>query len=126
MHIFVTNPTEITVSQFDQEGIEIELANESLYFGAMPMFVASLARCTFAVLESYSMRLDIDANEIQIKLIWEYAKKPTRISAIDMQILWAVLPESRLKAVSKAAHLCTIHNTINQCVDVNTSVVLNF
>ncbi len=123
MRLQLNNETELEIDQFEQDGFDIHLKNEGLYFGAMPLFVTSLARCTFAVLESYSMRLNVEAKEIQMKLVWQYAKKPTRISTIEMQILWKSLPESRLRAVEKAAHLCTIHNTIHNCVDITTSVM---
>jgi len=122
MHILLQNQTEILINQFDQDQLTTELANENLYFGAMPMFVASLGRCTYAVLESYSMRLDIPAENIEMKLKWQYGKKPTRISAIEMHIFWQELPDNRLKAVEKAAHICTIHQTIKNCVDVSTKV----
>lgn len=122
MKIHLINDKQIEVSEFHQDAFDISLASEALYFGAMPMFVASLARCTFAVLENYAMRLDVESDTITMLLNWDYASQPTRISEIQMLICWPDLPASRLKAVQRAAHLCTIHNTINNCVNVETVV----
>lgn len=122
MKIHLMNDKQIEVSEFHEDSFDISLDNEALYFGAMPMFVASLARCTFAVLENYAMRLDVESDLITMRLNWDYASQPTRISEIEMRIYWAELPASRLKAVQRAAHLCTIHNTISHCVQVETRV----
>ena len=122
MKIHLIEQTKIQMSDFEEDELEISLETEAHYFGAMPMFVASLGRCTFAVLESYSMRLDLPAHDVSMQLSWGYGSKPTRISDIEMLISWPELPDKRVKAVERAAHLCTIHNTINQCVDIVTKV----
>lgn len=111
------------MSALTEEGLIVEQDSEAYYFGAMPMFVASLGRCTFAVLDDYSMRLDVPASNVLIQLEWAYNSKPTRISKIDMLIKWFELPDSRIKAVQRASGFCTIHNTIHDCVDVTTTVV---
>ena len=122
MHIQQTAETAINMSSLSEEGFSVAQDSDAYYFGAMPMFVASLGRCTFAVMADYSMRLDISADDVSIQLNWEYARSPTRISKINMEISWPSLPESRIKAVQRAAGLCTIHNTIHHCVDVSTRV----
>lgn len=122
MNIEMTGETEQHLSQFMEDGLNITLANEALYYGAITMFVTSLGRCTFAVLESYAGRLGIDADSITMTLTWDFTYEPTRISAIEMNINWPELPEKRLKSVERAAHLCTIHNTIHDCVSITTHV----
>ncbi len=122
MQIHVIDQTRIRMAAFEEEGMDITLESEALYFSAMHMFVAALGRCTFAVMEDYSMRLDVDTDDISIDLSWEYASKPTRISQIRMLIHWAELPDSRLKAVQRAAHLCTLHSTLHDCVEIETLV----
>ena len=123
MKIYLQKNHRLHLSDFEEEGFDIELENEALYFGAIPMFVASLGKCTFAVMESYSMRLDIPADTITMDLEWDYGEKPTRISNIRMQINWPQLPENRVKAVQRASHMCTIHGTIHACVDIVTKVI---
>lgn len=122
MKIHLVAETRIEMSDFEEDALEISLESDAHYFGAMPMFVASLGRCTFAVLESYSMRLDVPVHNVTMALDWEYGSNPTRISDITMHIDWPELPQKRIKAVERAAHLCTIHNTISHCVDITTMV----
>jgi uncharacterized OsmC-like protein len=110
------------MGDFETEGMDISLESEAMYFSAMHMFVAALGRCTFAVLEDYSMRIDAETEDITIELSWEYASKPTRISHITMLIHWSELPDSRIKAVQRAAHLCTLHSTLHGCVEIETKV----
>ncbi len=122
MQIHVVDQTRIEMAAFEEEGIEITQQSDALYFSAMHMFVAALGRCTFAVLEDYSMRIDAETQNVTIDLSWEYASKPTRISEIRMLIHWPELPESRIKAVQRAAHLCTLHSTLHGCVEIETIV----
>ena len=123
MKIYLQKNHRLHLSEFEEDGLDIELENDALYFGAIPMFVASLGKCTFAVMESYSMRLDLPVDEITMDLEWDYGEKPTRISHIRMRINWPQLPENRVKAVQRASHMCTIHATIHQSVDIETTVV---
>ncbi len=122
MQIHIVDQTRIEMAAFEEEGMEITQQSEALYFSAMHMFVAALGRCTFAVLEEYSMRLDVETRNITIDLAWEYASQPTRISEIHMRIQWPELPAARVKAVQRAAHLCTLHSTLHGCVEIETVV----
>ncbi|HID83491.1 MAG TPA: OsmC family peroxiredoxin [Chromatiales bacterium] len=122
MNINVITQETLQLSDFESDELNVELKSEALYFGAISMFVASLGRCTYAVLNSYAMRLDLPLDNITMQLTWEYSQQPTRISKINMQIRWPELPEKRLKSVERAAHLCTIHQTIHNCVDIHTQL----
>jgi len=122
MHIKVLQQEKISLSDFDSDQIDIELENEAMHFGAISMFVASLGRCTFAVLSSYAIRLDLDTDAITMVLDWDYLSEPTRISHINMSINWPELPDKRLRSVQRATHMCTIHNTIHECVSIKTEV----
>ena len=122
MHIKVLQQEKIMLSDLDSDEIDVKLDHEALYFGAISMFVASLGRCTFAVLRSYAVRLDLDTDAITMTLSWDYLNEPTRINNINMQINWPELPEKRIKSVQRATHMCTIHNTIHECVNIQTEV----
>jgi len=122
MKVHLTTMTEQHLSEFDEDSFELSLASEALYYGAIAMFVTSLGKCTYAVLESYALRLDIEPDNIKTQLNWDFGSNPTVISQIDMKITWPELPESRKKAVARAAHKCTIHTTIKNCVEINVSV----
>lgn len=125
MQIKVLQQEKMLLSDLDSDRIDIKLDNQALYFGAISMFVASLGRCTFAVLSSYAIRLDLDTDNVTIALDWDYLNDPTRVNNINMQINWPELPDKRVKSVQRATHMCTIHNTIHDCVNIETEVTNN-
>ncbi len=122
MKIHLPKAHALELSAFDAEGFDISGANPALEFTALAMFVASLARCTFSVLAVYGERFDADPDTITMALSWEFDGPPSRFSKIEMNIHWPSLPEKRLKAGQRVAHHCTIHNTIHDCVEVETRV----
>ena len=122
MNIHLVSPTELNINDMDDEAFNITSANPVLYFNALSMWVAALSRCTFSVLAVYGDRFDADPDTIDMTMRWDFLEDPTRFKNIDMDIYWPALPKSRLKAVQRVAHHCTIHNTINDCVAVATTV----
>ncbi len=122
MNIHLQKPTQFTISDFEDDEFNITEESPALYFSALTMWVAALARCTNAVLEVYGHRFDADPETIKITMNWEYAEKPTKFKNIVMDIHWPTLPEKRLKSVQRAAQHCTIHNTIHDCVEIETTV----
>ncbi len=81
MKIHLKSPTRLTISEFEDDALNIVEENPALYFNALSMWVAALARCTFAVLEVYGHRFDADAGTVQITMDWDYAEQPTRFTA---------------------------------------------
>ena len=121
MKITVLEQTELRLSHFDEDGLDIELG-KAPGFSALAMFVASLGRCTFAVIDHYALRMDIPIENIVTQFEWEFDTDPTRFRKIDMNIYWPELPEKRIKSVERASHKCTISNTIKDCVNINVTV----
>ncbi len=124
MKIHLHSDTDITVSRLQEESIDIDRETSDLHYGAMQMFVAAFAWCTFNVLSSYGQRVEADANDISLRLRWKYAEKPYRITHIDMAIRWPQLPASRLDAATRAAMLCTLHNSLQRGIEIDTRVDL--
>ena len=122
MKITVTAQHELVLSAFDEDGIEIILENKMQKLSALAMFVASLGRCTFAVLDHYALRMDVPIENIVTKLEWDFLSEPTRFKTINMEIYWPELPEKRVASVERASHKCAISNTIRDCVEINVSV----
>ena len=122
MIVQVQGQTELRLSRFDLDDFEIVLENKMQKLSALAMFVTSLGRCTFAVLDHYALRMDVEIENIVTKLTWSFSTDPTRFKVIDMDIYWPELPEKRLKSVERAAHKCTIHTTIHDCVEINIRV----
>lgn len=122
MNIQVLDQTKLRLSRFDLEELNVSLENGTERYSAISMFVTSLARCTFAVLGHYAMRMKITTQNITMDLTWDFIKDPTRINQITMTIYWPELPEKRITSVERASHKCTISMTIRNSVDVNTTV----
>ena len=122
MIIQVLGKTELRLSRFDKDGLDIQLENKMSRFSALAMFVTALGRCTFAVLDHYALRMDVPIENIVTHLEWDYHSDPTRFKTINMEIYWPELPEKRVASVERASHKCAISNTIKECVEVNVSV----
>jgi uncharacterized OsmC-like protein len=86
------------------------------------MFVASLGRCTFAVLDHYALRMDVPIENIVTHLEWDFLSDPTRFKSIHMEIYWPEVPEKRVASVERASHKCAISNTIRDCVEIEVKV----
>jgi uncharacterized OsmC-like protein len=123
MIVQVIGQQEIRLSRFDlMDDLEIVLENKMQRLSALAMFVTSLGRCTFAVLDHYALRMDVEIENIVTQMTWEFSTDPAKFKVINMDIYWPELPEKRLKSVQRAAHKCTIHTTIKDCVEINTRV----
>ena len=123
MIIQVLGQTELRLSRFDEDGLDIQLENKVPRYNALAMFVTALGRCTFAVLDHYALRMDVPIENIVTHLEWDYHSDPTRFKTITMKIYWSELPEKRVASVERASHKCAISNTIKDCVDINVSVL---
>ena len=123
MNIEVLGQTELRLSRFDKDEINMNSSNETLKFSAIAMFVASLARCTFAVLDHYATRLELSTENITTHLSWDFTDKPTRIKQINMTIIWPELPDNKLTSVERASYKCIVSTTIKDCIKINTSVI---
>ncbi len=125
MKVHLVDQTEVHLSDLLGEGFQQTQEKKGLYYGAIAMWVTSLGRCTFAVLDNYGLRLELEPDDITMQLNWEFSHEPTAIKSIDLKINWPGLPDNRVKAVQRASHKCTIHTTIKDCVDVTVSVENN-
>ena len=122
MKIELLGQTELILHDWEAEGIETILGKQPR-FSALQMFVASLGRCTFAVIDHYALRMDVPIENIVSHLKWEFDSEPTRFKTIWMKIYWPEVPEKRLASVERAAHKCAISNTIRDCVDIQVEVL---
>jgi len=121
MKIEVLGQTELRLLDWEEDGMDIDLGKMPR-FSALAMFIASLGRCTFAVIDHYALRMDVPIENIVTKLEWEFDSEPTRFKTIKMDIYWPEVPEKRLTSVERAAHKCAISNTIRDCVDIQVKV----
>ena len=123
MRILLHDDSDLTLSQFDQPGFEVEMdEGVHAHYSALQMFASSLGLCTASVLISYGEHFDASTEELEVRVRWSYAEEPYRVDEIDMDITWPELPESRLEAAERAAEHCTIHNTLHHPPEVETNV----
>jgi len=122
MKIEILGQTELRLSDWETDGIDIILGKQPR-FSALAMFVASLGRCTFAVIDHYALRMDVPIDNIVTHLEWDFDTEPTRFKTINMKIYWPEVPEKRLASVERASHKCAISNTIRDCVEIKTTVL---
>ena len=123
MNIEVLARTELRLTRLDLDDLNINLADQTLKYSAIAMFVSSLARCSFAVLDHYAMRMEATTENIAIELAWNFTNDNKRIYQINMHIYWSELADNRIKPVERASHKCMISNTIKDCITINTTVV---
>jgi uncharacterized OsmC-like protein len=124
MDIHQLDHTQLLLSNLADDQLNTSLEHPSLYLGAISLFVASLGRCTFAVLREYAMRLEVPVKNIHMDMYWTLATgKTNKIESIELAIYWPEIPENRMKAVERASHKCTVHGTISDCVDIKTSLL---
>ena len=122
MDIYFLAAQKFVVSNLDEEGFNVSGEKPVFELTALATFVLSLARCTFSVLWVYGGRKEIDPDTIEMTISWKFEHNPTRFKQIEMDINWPSLPDKKLKATEKMAGHCTIHNSIEKCVDIVTSV----
>ncbi len=122
MKIRLLGETELTARDLHEDELSVTADGEGLRFGAMEMFVMSLALCTYAVLASYARQIETGVADLQIRMRWRYRDRPYRIDAVNMDIRWPELPENRVDAATRAAAECTLRQTIERGVEVETTL----
>ena len=120
MHIELHQDNDLTITRLYES--EISVSSTNAHYGGVQMLIVSLANCTYATLASYAQRVEASTESMRFRIKWQYAEKPKRIEAIDMDILWPELPEDRLDAAQRASHMCTDHNTLKDSVEIESFV----
>lgn len=122
MKIVLHTDTELSVSRLQEPGFETDSVRPDLSLGAIQLCIVSLAWCTYSVLASYGQRINAPVDDLSLRLCWRYAERPHRIGHIDMAIHWPQVPESRLDAAMRAAASCTLHNSLQHGLEIDTSI----
>lgn len=123
MLITMHDESDLTLSKIHEPGSTIE-SDEGVHahYSALQMFAASLSLCTLSVLAAYAEQLGVTIENLRCRIRWEYEDDPFRVSTIDMKIVWPEVPADRIRAVERAAGMCTIHNTLHHPPQISTSV----
>ena len=123
MKITLLGPSDLELSEFHLEGLAIDSATQEAHFSALEMFATSLALCSGSVLVSYGQHLDIPEHDLALRVMWEYAENPLRVSQMALELRWPSLPASRRHAAERAAEQCTVHHTLHHPPHLTTRFV---
>ena len=90
----------------------IEAESAEMSYSPFHMLASSLAVCIFSVLASWASHAKLSPEALRIEVGWTFAEQPHRVGSLDIQVAWPGLPDTRRRAVERAAHLCPIHGTL--------------
>lgn len=90
----------------------IEASSIEQQYSPFHMLASSLATCTFSVLHSWAANAKLSADDLAIEVRWQFAQEPYRVGEMRLTYDWPSLPPSRIRAVARAAELCTVHATL--------------
>lgn len=86
------------------------------------LLAAALATCTHSVLHGWAEHAKLPMEGLEIVVDWVLGDDPVRVTRMDMEIRWPGLPPARRPAATRAAELCTVHNTLGHGTSVETRV----
>ena len=92
--------------------LTIEATSVELQYSPYHMLASALASCTFSVLHSWSAHAKLKADDLKLRVSWEFAENPHRVGSITMRVEWPSLPAERRQAATRAASLCPVHHTL--------------
>ena len=100
--------------------LTVEADSAEMQYSPFHMLASSLATCTFSVLHSWATHAKLDADDLAIEVGWSFADDPHRVGSIEVELDWPSLPENRRAAAERAAHLCTIDQTLRTPPELRT------
>ena len=101
--------------------IEAESPDQS--YSPFHMMASGLASCVYSVLHSWGSNAGMPVDDLAIEVGWSFAEEPYRVGSYDVDLVWPSLPPERGAAASRAAHLCTVHQTLLNPPEITTRVV---
>ena len=103
----------------DSDGLNVD----GPHFGPLQMLAASLALCTFSVLQDYATTAHLHLHDLAVDVRWDYVEHPYRVGEIKMSLeVGPDVPPSRHRALLRAAEQCTVHNTLTHSTRVETTL----
>lgn len=103
------------------EGFSFE-PGEASSLSPFHLLAASLAMCTYSVLDGYAHQAGLPLDGLAIHVSWELGGDPYRVTRTEMTLEWPGLPPSRREAARRVASHCTIHATLEHGGEVETRI----
>jgi len=87
------------------------------------IFIFSLGSCAVLFASRYLETAGLNAEGLSLDIDWEYARDPSRVGKIDMEVtvLNAELG-ARRKALLKAIDKCVVHKTLKVQPEINIEI----
>lgn len=103
--------------------LAIEAESPEQSFSPFHMLAAALASCVYSVLHSWASSAEIPVDDLAIEIGWRFAEDPYRVGSYEVDVIWPSLPAERGAAAERAAHLCTVHQTLLNPPEIKTRVI---
>lgn len=102
--------------------LTIEAESADAYYSPFHMMASGLATCVYSVLGSWGSNAKIPVEDLAMEVGWEFVEDPYRVGRYEVEVIWPSLPEARRAAAERAAHLCTVHKTLEHPPEIETRV----
>lgn len=87
------------------------------------LFISSLGACTGMYAIGYCERQSIPYDNMEIKLSWEKADKPARVSKVIIDVkMPKPIPKENIKPLLNAIECCLIRNTIVGSPEIQVNI----
>lgn len=100
--------------------LTVEAESPEQSYSPFHMLASGLATCIYSVLQSWAHNADLASDDLSIDVRWSFAENPYRVGRYEVELTWPSLPEPRRGAAERAAHLCTVHQTLLNPPDIQT------
>ncbi len=102
--------------------LTIEAESPDASYSPFHMLASGLATCVFSVLASWGSHAGLGVDDLAIEVGWEFVEEPHRVGRYEVEVIWPSLPAARRTAAERAAHLCTVHKTLEHPPQIETRV----
>lgn len=102
--------------------LTIEADSPEASYSPFHMLASGLATCVFSVLHSWATNAGIAAGDLAVEVGWEFVENPHRVGRYDVALHWPSLPPERRASAERAAHLCTVHRTLQSTPEIHTHI----
>ena len=102
--------------------LTIEAESAETTYSPFHMLASALATCTYSVLASWGSNAKLQIDDLAIEVGWSFVEDPHRVGSYEVDLVWPSLPEARRAAAERAAHLCTVHKTLQRPPEVRMRV----
>ena len=103
--------------------MSIEADSPETHYSPFHMVASGLATCILSLLHSWASNAGLSAEDLTLEVGWEFAEAPHRVGSYEVALRWPSLPEGRRAAAVRAAHLCPVHQTLENPPEIHTHLV---